>query len=662
VKRAAAALIGVLALCGVHFSASAPPEGTHGTLKLFFLGRQVGQEQYQLARDRGDLVLRSTFDYTERGFHILAAGTLRTRDDFAPIHFDVKGKTYHYFGVDASVDVHGTRAAVMDRGRSAEADVPERVFAIDGYAPLSMQMMLLRYWLAHGKPHTLATLPAGAEEPLEIEWRGRDTIAAGGGASVALDRYSINGLAWGRESVWLTPAGEIAAAMSFSGGLPLEAVADRFATSFDRFVSAARADRLAEAARVVDAVRPVHAGTYAISGATLVDGTGRAAVPDALVIVSDGRITQAGPRSRIQVPRGVAVVDARGQTLLPGLWDMHAHAAQVEWGPTYLAAGVTTARDCGGELEFTRAFHDAIASGRALGPRLFRAGLVDGGGAKAFGLVTADTPEEGRAAVHRYHDAGFEQMKIYTLIEPGVLQAIAQEAHRLGMTVTGHVPQGMTALEGVSAGMDQVNHLGPVVSAMTVDGSLDLASPHVAEVIEFLKAHHTVVDPTVAWGELTSRPLDADFSAFEPGMAKAPYALRSMFFSAGTPPDRVAALRMRQQRSLGVVRALHAAGIPIVAGTDKGLPGHTLHREIELYVEAGLTPMQAIQAATLVPARVMHADGDLGTIEAGKRADMILLGGNPLADIHNIRRVSFVISGGRMYPTAPLWQAGGFKP
>ncbi len=144
------------------------------------------------------------------------------------------------------------------------------------------------------------------------------------------------------------------------------------------------------------------AQTLALVGGTLIDGTGDAPVPDAAVVVQSGRIVAAGPRSKVKIPKQAKIVDATGKTILPGLWDMHAHFEQVEWGPIYLAAGVTTVRDCGNELEFVTAVRDAIDNGRGLGPRILAAGVVDGTGPLAIGVERVDTPEQakmGRTAI-----------------------------------------------------------------------------------------------------------------------------------------------------------------------------------------------------------------------------------------------------------------------
>jgi hypothetical protein len=137
---------------------------------------------------------------------------------------------------------------------------------------------------------------------------------------------------------------------------------------------------------------------------------------------------------------------------------LHTHASGVEFGPAQLAVGITTARDCGGEFDYLVAARNAIEKKNAIGPRLLLAGLIDAGGARAFGHVTAESLDEARAAVDRYHAAGFQQIKLYTFLTADVVKAIADEAHKLGMTVTGHVPQALTTAAGIEAGMDQINH------------------------------------------------------------------------------------------------------------------------------------------------------------------------------------------------------------
>jgi imidazolonepropionase-like amidohydrolase len=323
-------------------------------------------------------------------------------------------------------------------------------------------------------------------------------------------------------------------------------------------------------------------------------------------------------------------------------------------------------RDCGGEFDFLVAMRNAIEKHAAAGPRMLLAGLVDAGGLKAFGHVTAETPEEGRAAVQRYHNAGFEQIKLYTFLTPDVIQAISAEAHRLGMTVTGHVPQSVSTEGGIEAGMDQINHLNYVTNmlrgpapASGGQGTLDLNSDTAKRAIQFLRDHHTVVDPTASWGEMSGHSREVAVETFEPGILGAPAVLDAKFrgMESATSGDQ---MKTRMATTLSVIGALHQAGVPIVPGSDTGLVGFGLHREIELYVEAGMTPMEAIQSATIVSARAMRLDKDTGTIEAGKRADLIVVDGDPLKDITALRKVTRVVTNGRMYSAADLWRTVGF--
>jgi imidazolonepropionase-like amidohydrolase len=180
--------------------------------------------------------------------------------------------------------------------------------------------------------------------------------------------------------------------------------------------------------------------------------------------------------------------------------------------------------------------------------------------------------------------------------------------------------------------------------------------------LAFLKAHGTVVDPTLTVYEMFLHPRSVPFVTLEPGVAKVAPELVGPLTSTGVPPEAEERARRSFDRLLATVRALHAAGIPIVAGTDQSVPGHSLHRELELYVRAGFTPMEALQAATLVPARVMGMEREVGTVEAGKAADLVLLDADPLAAITNTRRISVVVANGRVYDPATLWRSAGFQP
>jgi imidazolonepropionase-like amidohydrolase len=412
-------------------------------------------------------------------------------------------------------------------------------------------------------------------------------------------------------------------------------------------------------------------GVLAITGATLIDGTGRPPVHNAVILVDGGRIRAAGPRGKVKIPAGSTKFDATGRFVLPGLWDTHAHFEQVEWGPLYLAAGITTVRDCGNEFDFITAARAAIDSGRGLGPKLLLGGIIDGDGPMAIGLIRAGNAAQGRAFVNKYREAGFDQIKVYSSLKPDVLKAITDEAHGHGLTVFGHVPNGMTAFQGVEDGMDGIEHfesyihpalLGLATKRYGVLPPIDLRSEAARSGIAFFRAHHTVIGPTMALFEWLWHANNTPVAAFEPGIRHVAPELRDALEHSGVPASIAPRYAEMLKSELAAIVALRRAGVPIIAGTDQTVPGYSLYRELELYVEGGMTPLEAIQTATTVPARVMKREREMGSVEPGKRADLIVLDADPLADIHNMRTVRYVVAAGRLFECAPPWRAVGFTP
>ena len=641
------ALLGGL---GVAAQGPAPAPADAGTILVSLIDRPVGREVYSSKASGDGTEFTAALDLTERGGRLQVASTLQLGSDLTPTAFTVKGKSYRFVNVDAAVKVVGGMATVTSLGETKSFEAPRRFFTAQSYSPLSARALLIRYWERNGKPATLAVMPGEPTRDVHVELRGTDSITANG-RRTQLRRFAIDGIVWGRETVWIDESGHFAAIVSRIHILPIEGVREDLKDSLPALQASAVADRIADLSRWMKDVPPVADRSYALSGARLIDGTGAAPLDDAVVVVREGRVAAVGPRASTPIPAGFRVLDVKGATIAPGLWDMHAHAAQIEWLPAYLAAGVTTFRDMGGEQPFLTAMRDAVASGKGLGPRVLLAGLVDGDATGAFGAVVASTPEQGRAIVDRYKAAGFNQMKLYSLLQPDVVSAITSRAHELGMSVTGHVPTALGLTRAVEAGMDHVAHL-PI--------SGDPQSPQTRVVIDLLAKHKTVVDPTLPWNELLGHAPETALESFEPGFAHAPPALLANYRSVKNDTDAVSAKR-RVRDSQTMVKALFDAGVPIVAGTDGALPGYSLLRSIEMYVDAGLTPMQAIESATRVPAESMGMASDAGTIAVGKRADMIVLNADPLAAISNIRNLRWTIASGRVMEPAKLWTAAGFK-
>ena len=654
-KRIQRTWIVVFLFCTVSVRAQTAeaPVVEQGNFNLHKFEQLIGKETYTVTRSEQALTLKSDFKFTDRGSAVPLTTTLVMTPDLTPTDFEIKGKISRFSSIENAVHGRSSGAATIAPG--------EKFFDIEAYAPVSVQLMLVRYWRSHGKPQSLKTLPHGE---VQIEERGTEQLTIGG-RQVKLRKLAIRGLIWGMESLWMDEQDHLVALVSVDAEMDhFEAIAGGYEDGLGAFVAGAARDGMANLAKVASKFSGGAAPVTAIVGGRLIDGTGKPPVENAVVILRDGKISAAGPAASTPVPAGAQVIDAHGKSVLPGLWEMHAHFEQVEWGPIYLATGVTTARDVGNERDFIVAARDAIANGQGIGPRLVLAGIVDGSSQTALGIIRVDSPEQAREQVQKYKSLGFQQIKIYSSVKPEIVKVITEEAHRLGMTVTGHIPNGMNAIQGVESGMDQINHI-MYLTAVMVDPekhTIDPESPKTRSVLKLLLEHHTVVDPTIALMEILSHPTSTPISTFEPGFPKVAPELREGLETMGVPPAAEQQAAGRFNTLLQTVRVLHQAGVPIVAGTDQSVPGYSVDREIELYVKAGFTPMEAIQAATLVPARAMGMEKDSGTIEVGKRADVIIVDGNPLENISDIRKVTTVFSAGRMFQPAALWESVGFKP
>ena len=372
-----------------------------GKFTLHKFEQPIGEETYEIRQDGSTVTAKMDFKFVDRGSAVPLTATFRGGADLTPQAFEIKGRTARPVSIDEALNIEN--GVVHFRTRDKQSDLTQPTgafFTIAGYAPTAMQMLMVRYWASHGSPAQLTTLPSGS---VKVEPRGQDTFHIGG-KEEKLDRFTIEGLIWGRETLWFDSNRNLVAAVTTDAEFDhFEAIRDGYESSLGDFVGRAGADGMAALSEISKGIPGSHASTLAIVGGTLIDGTGAAPVPDAAVVVENGRITAAGPRSKVKIPRGANVIDASGKTILPGLWDMHAHFEQVEWGPIYLAAGVTTVRDCGNEFEFITAVRDAIATGRGLGPRLLLAGVVDGAGPLTLGVENVDTPEHARDWVNRYH-------------------------------------------------------------------------------------------------------------------------------------------------------------------------------------------------------------------------------------------------------------------
>jgi imidazolonepropionase-like amidohydrolase len=643
-------LILALGLTCLPMRAQTPPPPP--TFLIFKYQHRVGQEIDSCRKDAGGHSCHSHFQLDFTGSSISLDADIRTDKTFLPVTYAAKGQNSTRSFVDFSVTISENHATVIERGTTRETPVPQNFFTLQQDVPVITQELLFGYWLNHGRPATISLLPAGS---VRIQLRGQNNFPS----AEKLTRYTVGGITWGAETVWLNQQNEIAAIVGGDAEEDrVEFVRPRYQPALIDFVNRAAADAVADSETAARQIQPSSA-IFALTHATIIDPTTDSTLRNATLLVRDGKIAAVG--TDVKLSRGVQTLDATGKFILPGLWDTHAHFEQWEWGPAYLACGITSVRDVGNEIEFLVPLRDSLNAGRGLGPRIYAAGLID----SDPGSLTsehAEDPDRSRAIVRRYHDLGYQEIKIYQSFKPELIPIVTAEAHRLSMKVTGHIPTGTDALSAVRNGMDMINHISFVTRVMRPAGAsaVKADSSEAKAAINLFLEHHTIVEPTLARSEFNLHPQRRAFSQFEPSVNRLPPELAVILNNAGIDQTREERAAAAFQTALDTTRILHQAGVPLLAGSDQVVPGSSLHRELELLVQAGLSPAEAIRSATVLPSRLLDVR-DSGLIEAGQRADLVVLDADPLVNIRNIRQVRWTIAGGRLFRPDQLLPVAGIS-
>jgi len=408
----------------------------------------------------------------------------------------------------------------------------------------------------------------------------------------------------------------------------------------------------------------------AITGITVVDCTGNAAQPDTNVVITCDRITALGRSKDVAVPDGAQIIDGRGKFLIPGLWDMHVHfsVAKDLAFPALIANGVTGVRDMGGDLLGIDRWRSEIEAGRRVGPRIFRAGpFVDGPKEDPTWRLKVTTPAEARRAVLSLKQDGVDFIKVHNLVPRVAYLALADECRKRRITFVGHIPRGISAEEASDAGQKSIEHSETLLEAANFEPGSPAKNPEESlaayttarrkALFEKFVKNNTWFCPTLA--EYWSFAYETDPVIYDDTRIKylAPGAKAHMDRWFPLPPrntsvENYAGRRAMFRNLLALVGEMHRAGVGILAGTDPPVwgvyPGFGLHEELALLVQAGLSPYEALQSATRNPARFFNKLDELGTVEKGKVADLVLLEADPLKDIRNTTRIAAVVTRGRL--------------
>lgn len=651
--------------------AASPPSPAVVTVRrsVVSLGRTSGVDVTTTAAD-GTVVV--AYDVHENGrgpgagatVHLAPDGTIASLQSRG--HHEEGSTTEETFSLAAG---HATWTSLEEQGAR---DVAGRAF----YFPITELPDTLG-WLAQallkaGGP--IALLPEGEASLVKL---GDATVTAAG-QSEHLTCYGVTGLDFAPAKVWMKDDGSWFGLVSADESVVpegWEAAIDPLVAR-QRDMDRARDQELAQRL----AHRPPPAGLAFVHARVLDVEHGRWLV-DHTVVVTGSTIAALGPSRTTPVPAGAETVDLAGKAVMPGLWDMHVHFGPAD-GPLHLASGVTTVRDVGSDpdsLDDAKARYDA---GTAIGPHVLRWGFVEGRGPDAASSrITAETPGEAKDAVAFYAARGYEGIKLYNSIRPELIPIFTHEAHARGMKVTGHIPVHVLAHEAVEAGYDGIEHVNMLLLEFLADhqtetrtiarftlvaekgAEVDLRSKRVQDFFALLRTHHTIVCPTFETFEQTILGVQGHVVAgHEAEVARLPMLWKRSALTGGIPSQGHEAQYARSWSNIvHVAGALRDAGVTTVVGTDD-IAGLSVPRELELFVQGGVTPAEALRDATLVPARAVGLGDRTGSIARGKTADLVVVDGDPLADVGDTRKVVTTVRGGVVYASRPLFEAVGVGP
>jgi imidazolonepropionase-like amidohydrolase len=646
---------------------SAQPENRYSFLMM---GKPAGA---QISKMNSAGFYEYDFEYNDRGRGPKLKTRIRLDGDGIPTSVETVGNDYLKAPVNETFSLKNEVANWKNSAENGEKKLTGKAFYIT-MSGVPEEMALLANALLRSPNKRLELLPAG-EASIE---KAVEVILKEGDQTRKVTSYEISGLDLTPVTVWLDESGAFFASVSSWSSVIREGweakVAELLKVQDER-----EAARYSHSAKTLtrQTSRPI-----AFINANLFDAETAKIIPNSTVIVSGNLIGAVGKKGDIPIPQNAEIIDAKGKTLMPGLWDMHVHIFPGQ-GLLHIAAGVTSVRDLANDTEQLIGLKKKIETGEEIGPRIMMTGFMDGRGAYTGPTkVLVDSEEEAKTAIENYARLGYTGIKIYSSIKVELVPKIIEMAHAKGLRVGGHVPAFMTAEQFIKAGADEIQHTNFLFLNFLFDkvqdtrtparfiavaenaATIDLNSKEVSNFIKLLQDNKTVVDPTLSIfeGMFTDRPGKMS-AGFAPIADRLPTQIRRGLLAGGLPVPEGKDGRYHDSATalLKMVKRLYDSGIPLVAGTDS-FAGFALHRELELYAEAGIPASKVLQIATLNSAKIMKREAELGSIKKGKLADLILVDGNPAERISDIRRVSLVVKDGKIYDPAALYKSVGVRP
>ena len=624
---------------------------------VLIMGKPAGQQAVWTLPDGK---LRTFFQFNDRGRGPKTYSTATLKDGLV-ISEEVTGNDYMKDPVTESFSIKDGTASWKSKAESGQKKLDGPAVYLPLFGPPNDSVLLVKALFAHGGK--LPLLPDGEARIEKVLSRGK------------LSLYGLAGLDFEPDYLWLDDKNDFFAYVSTWNTIIREGQEGRGKELLDAQDGARKQRSRAQAQRL--AHRPK--GKLLIHGVSVFDAESATLQPHHDVLIEGNRIVAVTPSQ--DVPSGAEVIDGDGKTLIPGLWDMHAHVGPTD-GLLNLAAGVTSVRDLANDIDELNARHKRIEAGEEIGTRIVMAGFIDGPGPyQGPTKVLVSTEKEARDWVAKYAALGYLQIKLYSSLNPELVPAIADEAHRRGLRLSGHVPAFMTASEAVRDGYDEIQHLNMLLLNFMPEvkdtrtparflepakraADLDLKSQPVRDFIALLKDRHVALDLTLSVFEsmMLDRAGVVDVALAKVARRLPVQVARGLYAGKLPVPEGMdARYQASWKKSLELVHELWAAGIPIEAGTD-AMAGFALHRELELDAQAGIPPAQVLQLATYGAARLMGKNRDLGLIRPGMLADVVLIDGDPTRDISDVRKTALTIKDGVVYRPDELHRELGVAP
>jgi hypothetical protein len=646
-----------------------PTSATPVTVKRLYIaqGRKSGTIDTTTTGD----TMKIAVAIVQNGRGPKLTATIRIAPDSTIASLSANGTHTMGTKVDESFSREGEGVTWKSEEESGERELTGPAF----YQPLSDVYgsigLLVRAAEKHGGK--IAVIPDGEARVKKV---AEATITLNG-ETRTVHGYQIFGLDLVTQFTWMNPDGTWFGNVSEWSSI----VPEGWETAVAPLVEKRKQIERAEEARLAkDQARPIPPAGLAYTHARVLDVERGKWLADQTVVVVGDKITAVGPR--VAIPKGAAVVDLAGKALLPGMIDMHVHLNDAD-AVLNIASGVTTVRDVGNDpdkLDDSKQRYDA---GTAIGPHLVRYGFIEGRGEKAAASkVTATNPEEAKTAVEYYAKRGYEGIKIYNSIPPELVPVLVELAHAKGMRVIGHIPAYMLAHEAVKAGYDGIEHINMLFlnffatkETDTRDttrfklvgdkaASFDLKSKPMKDFIEVLRKKQVVIGPTLAaFEDLLSGQPGKITPGLEATVARLPIQNQRRFLLNGLPltGEQRPTYQKSYNQMLALTKLLHDSKVPVVLGTDH-ISGLMFHHEMMLFARAGFSNAAILRIATIDTAKLLKLDHVIGSIKPGKRADLVIVDGDPLADLRSIGAVVSTMRAGVVYEAKPLYEHTGVKP